>query len=179
MTFLFYLLLPFIGTLPPPTNLIDTPTFKNKYGKETIETVNGIGQIQLNGTKVTEHLSIQGSLISNNAEIHHLTVMGEANLRDTTVHEIGEFMGYLQAHKTTFTHNIQLTSQKAIFTASKIKGITFKGDGSYKGKQFLELKQGTIVDGPVTFEGGKGEIYLYSGSKILGPITGGKKIYKN
>lgn len=177
---LFFAIFPIVSNFPPPTSLSDPAVQQgtNRYGAQTIESLESTGLIKLEGTTITQSLAVTGSLIANNAQLRHLTVIGEANLRDTKVTDEATFIGYLQAHKTTFDHPITLNSQKAVFTASTLKGITFKRDGSYKGRQFLELKQGTIIEGPVTFEGGKGEIYLYSGSKILGPISGGKKIYK-
>ena len=77
-----------------------------------------------------------------------------------------------------FQKNITLLTQKAVFTASKLEGITVRKDGACKGKQVLELKQGTIVNGPIVFESGKGEVVIYPGSQVLGSVTGGKIVRK-
>jgi len=40
------------------------------------------------------------------------------------------------------------------------------------------LKQRTVVDGPIVFESGKGEVHVYAGSQVLGTVTGGKVVKK-
>ncbi|MEN9655082.1 MAG: hypothetical protein RL235_1194, partial [Chlamydiota bacterium] len=44
---------------------------------------------------------------------------------------------------------------------------------SFKGKQIIELRQGTKVTGPITFESGKGEVQLYPGATVKEVIGGG------
>lgn len=154
------------------------PVTTHQYGKETLESLNGAGLIKLNGTTITNDLHFNGSLITKEAQIGSLDVMGEANLNQTTIHKASTIMGSLQATQSKFLQPITILSQKTLFTSCKLQGITVRKDDSYKGKQTIELKQGTIVDGPIHFESGKGEVILSSSSQVLGPITGGKVIKK-
>lgn len=146
----------------------------NSYGAEMIESVQGSGLIKLNGTTITESLRLNGSLLSQNAQIALVDVSGEANFTGTTISKGGTVLGSIQATRSNFQGNLTLLTQKAVFTATQLQGITFRQDPSFRGKQVLELKQGTIVHGSIVFESGKGEVLLSSGSQILGSVKGGK-----
>lgn len=149
-----------------------------QYGKMTLESLEGNGLIKLNGTSITNEIHLMGSLISQNAEIGFLDVIGEVNMTETTVRHGGSIMGSLQATRSTIREPITILSQKAVFTASKLAGITVKQDGGFKGKQIIELRQGTVVDGPIHFESGKGEVIIHTGSQVLGAVSGGKVLKK-
>jgi len=149
-----------------------------QYGKVTLESLEGSGLIKLNGTSVTNEIQLIGSLISQNGKIGSLDVIGEVNLTETTVAHGGKVMGSVQMVRSNIQKPITILSQKAVFTSSKLTGITVKQDSAFKGKQIIELRQGTIVDGPIHFESGKGEVLIHTGSQVLGPITGGKAIKK-
>ncbi len=150
-----------------------------QYGKITLEALDGTGLIKLNGTSITNEVHLIGSLICQNGEIGSLDIIGEANLTGTTVKNGGSVMGSFQTTRSTRQQPIILLSQKAVFTSTKLAGITVKQDSGFKGKQTLELRQGTIVNGPIHFESGKGEVILYTGSQVLGTVTGGKILKKN
>lgn len=150
-----------------------------QFGKVELESINGTGLIRLNGTTIANDIHLMGSLIAQNGEIGSLDVMGEVNLTGTKVKRGGFIMGSFQASRSTIEEPITILSQKAVFTASKFAGIKVKQDSAYKGKQVIELRQGTLVDGPIHFESGKGEVLVYPGSQVLGPVTGGRIIKKN
>jgi hypothetical protein len=156
-----------------------TASGSNQYGAITIDSLESTGLIKLNGTSITHHINLTGSLISQNAEIGSLEVMGEANLTGTTVQEASSIIGSLQATRSNFKKALTILTQKALFTASKLEGVTVQKDGACKGKQIIELRQGTIVNGPIHFESGKGEVIVSSGSQILGEVVGGKVIKKS
>lgn len=148
------------------------------FGNETHESIDGSGLIKLNGTTVDQEVHVVGSLISQNGEIGSIDVTGQVNLTETTIKHGGSIMGSFQATRSKIEAPITLLSQKTVLTNSKLSGITVKQDSSYKGKQILELRLGTIVDGPIHFESGKGEVLVYPGSQVLGSVTGGKIIKK-
>lgn len=165
---------PLIPETPGQSKLLSP----NQYGTETIESVDSFGLIRLNGTTVTDSVHVNGSLIANNAILNSFDVIGEANLTRTTIRNNSTVVGFIQAQNSKFEKPLTITSQKAVFIACELQGITLhQGDG-FKGKQVLELKQGTIVHGPIVFESGKGEVYVYPGSQALDSVTGGKKIDK-
>lgn len=150
----------------------------NSYGAVTLEALQSAGLIKLNGTSILDSLHVTGSLIANSAEIGSIEVSGEANLTDTTIRKGGSITGSLQAVRSTCEQPLFLLTQKAVFTNSRFGAVTVRKDMAFKGKQILELRQGTLINGPVHFEGGKGEILLFPGSQVLGPVTGGKVVKK-
>lgn len=148
------------------------------YGTETIASVKIDGFLKLNGTTVTDFVSVAGSLISRDAFLQHLHVQGEANLTGTEIRENAVIEGSVQAVHSKFYKNLSLSTQKAVFTHSNLQNISFLQDKGFKGKQILELRQHTIVEGSVHFESNKGEVHLYSGSQVLGSVNGGKIVRK-
>lgn len=151
---------------------------QNNFGAVTVDNIQGAGLVKLNGTSVLNSVHVDGSLISLHARIGNLEVMGEANLTDTVIQNEGFVLGSIQAVRSIFKQNITLLTQKAVFTGSTLEGITVRKDGACKGKQTIELKQKTLVKGPIVFESGRGEVLVYPGSQVLGQVTGGKIIKK-
>lgn len=170
--------LSFLATLFADETPAKSTLGRNNFGAEVLESFTGGGLIKLHGTTVQNNLHIDGSLIAENATIHSLSVMGEANLTRSTIDE-ASVIGSLQAVHSTFTKNLTVQSQKMVFTACQLQGITVLKNAGFKGKQVIELRQGTLVHGPIRFESGKGEVILHPGSQALGPIDGGKTIKKH
>lgn len=137
-----------------------------------------MGQLKLNGTTVKQKLYVEGSLFTQSAHLGSVVVYGEANLKNSTVSSTLEAIGYLKAEGTTFQGPLTLGGIKAAFTNSKIPSIVFRKEDSFKGKQVIELKHRTIVDGSIIFESAKGEVHCYPGCQVLGTISGGKLIKK-
>ena len=174
ITSLFAVDLPQAPTTPPsPT------TSSGSYGRETFESLTSTGLLKLNRTTVTRHLSVNGILISQGATIGSIDVIGEANLTDTLIENGGTIFGYIQTHHASIKQPLIINGQKAVFTSSHLAGLTVRRMDAFKGKQIIELRQKTIVDGPISFESGKGEVHLYPGSQVLGPVSGGKIVKKS
>jgi hypothetical protein len=85
-------------------------------------------------------------------------------------------MGYLQAHQAKFEEALVLSGQKAVFIGCTLASITVNKDASFKGKQIIELRQGTKVTGSITFESGKGEVHLYPGATVK-EVLGGALVH--
>ncbi len=151
----------------------------NNFGSETLDSVEGMGLVKLNGTSVLNTVQVLGSLIANNAQIGSLEVSGEANLTGTAVRNGGHVTGSLQMVRSSCEQTLVILTQKAVFTDSRLEGITVQKDTACKGKQTLELRKGTVINGPIVFEGGKGEVVVFPGCQILGTVTGGKIVKKS
>lgn len=148
-------------------------------GKESFENLKSSGVLKLNGSTIKNLLEVQGCLIAQAAKIGSIDALGEVNLTNSTVSLASSISGYLRAQGTTFKAPLTLRLYKAVFTASKLEAITVQRQEAFKGKQVIELRQGSVVEGPIVFESGKGEVHLYPGSKVYAPIQGGKLIRKN
>jgi len=174
-----FLLFPWIlvcaDTPPPPKENVAGIA---NYGAVTLDSLQGAGLVKLNGTSVLNTAHFDGSFLANDVRIGALEVSGEANLTAAIIGQKSFIFGSLQAVRSTFSKPLTLLTQKAVFTGCKIESIIVKKDTACKGKQVLELKLGTIVDGSIEFESGKGEVVLFPGSQVLGPITGGKVLKK-
>lgn len=155
-----------------------TPGLSN-FGAETYETIDVSGLARLNGTTVRTLTQIRGSLLAQYARLSSLEVNGEANLNHTVISGPATVVGTLRTQNTTISGPLTLDTQKAYLTSTKLQSITVRKDASLKGKQVLELRQGTQVHGPIIFESGRGEVYLDPSSKLHGSITGGRAIKKN
>lgn len=162
---------------------VDEPAPKSfgqhQFGSTTLEALTAAGLVKLSGTSIQNTLHVDGSLIAKDATIGTLEVTGEANLTRTTLHNPTRIFGSLQANHSTFEQLLTIQTQKAVFTATSLNAITVQKDVAFKGKQILELRQGTQVNGPILFESGKGEVLVYPGSLLLGSVTGGKVIKKS
>jgi hypothetical protein len=149
-------------------------------GQEMFENLKSSGVLKLNGTTIKNLLEIQGCLIAQGAKIGSMDAGGEVNLTNSVVSQASSISGYLKAQGTTFKGPLTLSLYKAVLTSSKVLGnITVQKQEAFKGKQVIELKQGTVVEGSIVFESGKGEVHLYPGSKVYSSIEGGKLIRKN
>lgn len=147
-------------------------------GAETYESIHSSGVLKLNGTTVRNQLHVTGSLLAQSANIGSLEVLGETNLTNSTIHHASDITGHLRSVGCDFEGPIALHAHKAVFTATKIVSIYMKKQEAFKGKQIIELKQGSTVQGDIKFESGKGEVHLYPKSKVFGAIEGGKLIRK-
>lgn len=179
----FFIALSLLAASPQQPRISEKPANQKllgggNYGQESLESLQVSGLAKLHGTTITNMLQVTGSLIALYAHLNHVEITGEANFTDTHIENAGTIIGSIQAVRSTFDQNLTLLTQKAVFTNCKLKSLSIRQDAAFKGKQLLELKQGTIVSGSITFEGGKGEILLYPGSQILGSITGAKVIRK-
>ncbi len=143
------------------------------YGAITLDSLKSAGLLKLNGTSVAA-LQVKGSLIAKDATIGSLEIFGEANLSNSTVEKTSSIFGTLQATHAIFLQPLTLQTRKATFTASKLDSIRIQSNEDRKGKQVLELRQGTEVNGPIVFESGNGEVHVSRNSHLFGPVTGGK-----
>ncbi|HEY4254776.1 MAG TPA: hypothetical protein VGM34_00330 [Chlamydiales bacterium] len=165
----------------PQPKTIDPIQFlsgSHSLGAHVFEKVVSTGLLKLRSTTITQSLRVEGSLIAQSARLGTLDVTGEASLSDSIIASPCTITGTIRTQNTTFQSLLTLGAQKAFFASSHLHSITIRKDLSYKGKQLIELKQKTIVDGPITFESGRGEVHLYPGSQVLGPVTGGKVVRK-
>jgi hypothetical protein len=149
------------------------------FGDVIFDHLTSNGLLKLNGTTVKEMLQVNGTLLTQGAQLNDVEVFGEANLKNSTVANALRVVGTLRAEKSNLKGPLTLTGVKATFIGSQIESIHVVKEPSCKGHQIIELKQKTMVNGPIVFDAGKGEVHCYPGSYVFSPITGGKLIKKN
>ena len=134
--------------------------------------------------------NISGSADLSNHSFESLTVSGSADLKDLKVDKDLIVSGSFEGKDITVTGKTKISGGMIVskgdfndieISSSRIKLFDSKAHNMLilesDSKQKLELKNSTI-SGDITFESGKGEIYLDSDSKILGKVDGAKVIKK-
>lgn len=150
----------------------------SSYGAETLQSLEMLGTLKLQGTTISSLLKITGNLSASNAHLHQVEAVGNVSLINTSVAQEVDIIGTVKAVDSTFEKPISFLGQKGTFSKCRLAGVTIQKDHAFKGTQILELKNSTQVSGPIVFEGGEGKVFLYSGSKVTGSVTGGVVIRK-
>jgi hypothetical protein len=146
------------------------------YGKETLNSLNVKGAVELVSTTITGLVDVNGSLEARNAKIGQLQVYGAVNIRRSTISGTTSVIGHLFAKDTTFTKEISINSLRTTLEGCTIDSILIHSDKAEDRIQRLSLTNKTVVNGNVVFESGLGEINLSADSKINGTVTGGQVI---
>lgn len=152
---------------------------KDAYGKETLESLQVLGTVKLNGTTISKSLKITGNLIAHSALLNQVEAAGDIQLFDTTIEQVMQVTGSVKAFNSIFRQPLVFLGQRGLFSACQLPGITVQRDLAFKSAQIIELKDKTQIDGPILFEKGGGKVLLYPGSRVKGPVTGGCIVHKN
>lgn len=143
----------------------------SSYGQETLESLKVYGGAQLKGTIILRHLDVYGELKANDAKIGSLAVYGAAELTDCTIKHETAIHGSLAATDSKFQGPLFITSTKIVLSGCTTESIVI-GKDTPNAYTIVELKNGTVVKGDLTFENGLGEVIQPEGTKILGKIQG-------
>lgn len=150
----------------------------DSYGEQTIESLEVCGTVKLNGTTILDRLKITGNLITLKASLPSVNAVGDVQLSETKIKEQMNVIGSLRASQSIFEKQLSFLGQRATFSKCTLCDIAVERDLAFKGKQIIELKDKTFVDGSIEFQKGNGEVWVYPGSRISGAITGGKIVRK-
>lgn len=148
-------------------NLCNYSYGDQKYGKVTVDTIQGNGKIELEGTKVVDLVVVNGSLNAVESNINILQVNGQVQLTNCLVKNTANISGLLNAHNTEFQKELSVASQKIVLKNCSVDSLTVRALNGYDGKQVVELRGKTIVTGPIIVESGDGEIWGFSECEIL------------
>src|SRR5690349_19356476 len=85
------------------------------YGNEVVDKVQSNGFVTLNGTKVTEHLQVNGRLKAEGAQIEEMQVNGQATLDRCSISQKSNVCGSLVATLSQFSNELSVSSEKVIF----------------------------------------------------------------
>ena len=144
------------------------------YGKETVDEIQANGFVKLNGTKVTEHLQVNGRLKAEDAQIEEMQVNGQVTLDNCTVRQKSIVCGALVAISSKFADELSISSERVVFNSCALSSLRILRVGGYQGVQVVELRGKTKINGPITFESGNGEIIADPDSEIMDTVIGGK-----
>lgn len=149
-----------------------------KYGKETVNSIQGNGSVVLEETKVLGHVQVNGSLKADESLINSLQVNGQADLNNCVIADTTIINGSLTANNTKFQQELSVASQKIVLRMCSVDSLTVREVSGYTGTQVIDLLSGTNVIGSITVESGKGEIWVSSNSEIQSTQVFGAQVYK-
>jgi len=149
-----------------------------KYGKETVSSIQGNGSVVLEETKVLGLLQVNGSLKADESLINSLQVNGQADLNNCVIANTTIINGSLNANNTKFQQELSVASQKIVLRMCSLDSLTIREVSGYTGTQVIDLRSGTNVTGAITVESGKGEIWISSNSEIQSSQVSGAQVYK-
>ncbi len=143
-----------------------------KFNGEKIDRIHVNGSAILDGTKVEKVIKVHGTLEAYEADINNLKLEGTAELKKCIVHVRARIRGDLKAEDTTFKDGIAAAAGHLILSHVTSGPIDFQQLSDAPSIQKLTITNGTVINGPVIFEKGRGEIIKDKSSKINGQIVG-------
>lgn len=142
------------------------------FGKETVNSIQANGTVSLEGTKVLGLVYVNGSLNAEDADIDSLKVNGQLELKSCLINNNSIVNGSLNAENTEFQKELSVASQKITLRSCSVNSLTVREVSGFNGRQIIDLRSGTKVNGPIIVESENGEIWLSSNSVVSGPISG-------
>jgi len=149
-----------------------------KYGKESLDFIQGNGSVVLDGTKVSGLVQINGSLKAEESAMGSLQVNGQTNLHNCVVTNTAVLNGSLDADNSKFQSGLIVASQKITLKMCSVDSLTIREISGYGGKQIVDLRSGTNITGPIIVESGNGEIWISSNSEISEEQVSGAQVYR-
>ena len=150
---------------------------ETRCGEGTVADVHANGTANLNGTTVTGDTIVNGTLHSHGAKLARVDVNGSACIKDSQVSQTAMINGTLKSQHSTFASDIRLGSTLSTLDHTNTVNIDVTADSSGH-DQLIYVSDASTVQGDITFNSGKGIVYLSKDSKITGQVRGGKIINK-
>jgi len=141
------------------------------YGRQTLPFLEGSGMVNLNGTTVNGLTSIQGCLKAIGAIFKsNVQIQGQFDIESSRI----EGPLSVQGLATIIDSNIQdcgITSNKVVMVSTTTKNITIFPTRN-SSSEVLVIRNGTVVNGDVTFASGNGIIQNDGTAQINGAVRG-------
>ena len=139
-------------------------------GAGTIANVTANGVATLNGTNVTNQLTVDGHLTATSATINNMTASGSCIINKTTVSGRGIVSGLLNATNSTIKQTLTINSNASILIASTTTNIAVNLSQS-AGLKSICLENNTHTE-TITFNNGLGTVYESGGSSATNVVNG-------
>ena len=142
------------------------------YKNESLDSIHGNGLVKIVNCTISESVHVNGSLSCEDSIVGSLHVNGQASIKNSTIQGNSTISGFLESVSSKFQSEMTVSSQKIILKASVIDSLVINDVGEHL-PEIVELKNGTTINGSITFRSGKGEVIMDSNCKILGKVKGG------
>lgn len=143
------------------------------HGKEKIDALHDNGKVTLEGTQVVGVAEVNGSLSTQDATLGSLNVNGHAYLHNTKVIGKANITGFFNAEKSSFDSELCVKAHKITLKNCQVNSIYLKKVIWPFDTQVVELLDGSVCKGDITFESGKGHVILKGGSSLKGKVVDG------
>lgn len=140
--------------------------------------INAIGCVSADCSKLGA-VSVSGSVYLHNSNVHgDFCVCGKAKLCKTTVEGNVCMRGILEAYDSKFDKPIQIASTYIELNNTEACAIIVQDNGcSPCDLQVLKLNRGSVINGGIVFQSGRGRILMDRTSSIHGTVQGGVITY--
>jgi len=173
--YLFFILL-FTATLIIAADNKSTACGKMSYGNDTLEDLQINGYGELNGTKITHSLQVNGYLKATNAQIGQMIVNGKVVLENSSVNQPSSVHGYLSAKDTQFLSELTIASESISLDSCSLTSLHIIKNDSWM-EQTVLLEGKTKISGTITFDSKNGRVILNKDCEIK-DVIGGKVLKK-
>ncbi|NGX58205.1 MAG: hypothetical protein K940chlam3_01110, partial [Chlamydiae bacterium] len=141
---------------------------------EKLDSFTQDGVLETSRCDFSEFLHVNGTLLAHKCQVYELKVNGCAKPHECVIYGPVFVAGELNADHSVFQDNLSLTCQSSSFSRCVVlKDIQVNKVKNYDDKQVLEITNGAVIKGNITFDSKNGEILLSSDSKIMGGVVGG------
>lgn len=144
------------------------------HGNETIDALHTNGRVTLVGTKVTGLAEVNGSLTTKGAVIGSLNANGHTYLNNTKVMGLADITGFFTAENSSFDGELDVKAHKITLKNCTTNAIYVKKVMWPFDSQVVELLDGTVCNGNISFESGKGHVIVKAGSTLKGKVANGE-----
>ncbi len=160
-----------VSDLPIDTSMAGFIT----YGQEKLESLKSTGKVTLNGTQVSGPVEVSGSLSAQDAKMGPLNVNGHAYLENSKISGPSNIVGFFSADKCSFDGDLNVKAHKITLRDTTCGNITMQKVMWPFSSQVVELVGKTVCKGNITFESGKGRVYIRDQSNFKGTVIGGNQ----
>ena len=135
------------------------------------------GQVSIKDTSIKENCEIRGQAHIQNSKLNHLTIWGQAKVRQTQLSGRVKIYGYLEGQQLTINEGVSVWGNQIHCASCQLKEIQIH---SYnQPPPHIWLSEGTMVRGNITFTGTPGVVNLSSGAQVEGQVINGQVISGN
>lgn len=140
----------------------------------TLTEVHVNGPVHMNGTTITDLLSVNGPAIVQSAKIADVEINGPLLMRDSTLTgKQVRINGPLMAKKSVIKGDINIATQYMKLDQTLAKNIVVR-DGRRRKSTIVDLENHSVVSGDVIFKGKPGVVVLKTGSVVKGRVINGR-----
>ncbi|MSP53526.1 MAG: hypothetical protein EXR81_04670 [Gammaproteobacteria bacterium] len=141
-------------------------------------TINGTlsthGEVNVNHLTVTGSTDVHGQLGVSSGTLHATTVYGALNATNTTFDDVKVF-GRASIQDSKINGNLTLSSKWSVLNGTFVNNILVT-KSIFAPTQIVCLEKASHVTGNITFDSGKGTLYIIGASKIDGKVIGANVI---